>query len=424
MPDLPSCPEPAHAGSRVVKNGFYGRATKRQRYKCTPRDGSPSHKFVPLLPRLPTRGGRCIECENAFHEHEGPQLAKGFEYPVRTVAEALVRVSQGTAYTRATEAVRASQSQSGELVADWVAAFAGPLWDALGPGQVPRHLVVDSSRVTVANWRSVSPTWPPPKFTAVPRVTAYTLVALVGSDGGPSRGVWQWKPYLLAAVPATMKTREWAGFLGALPGRPLDVTVDADANLMGGIRAAWPDDRITGEAAARVNYCLYHLQRRFVAEAAPSWVRTPTTTEQEHASRALLDAVRVMNRSPEDWLAFVGKARALGSVKVNKWLARDNRIRHVAEQLARGNGAAQSNAAAEAELRWLRGQWAGRASCYRNATRTNNLLRLMTLHRRGADDPRVWSQVIREALARSHGHTQRPVRSICDPAGAKPSLRA
>lgn len=130
-----------------------------------------------------------------------------------------------------------------------------------------------------------------------------------------------------------------------------------------------------------------------------------------------------MNRSPQDWLAFVGKARALSNVKVDRWLARDNRITHVARQLEGGDGLVHSNAAAEAEIRWIRGQWAGRAASYRNAVRTNNLLKLMALHRRGSDDVRDWSLIIRKALAGNDGHAPVTVRSICDRAGTKPSLR-
>lgn len=238
------------------------------------------------------------------------------------------------------------------------------VWARLGPKTVPTHLVVDSARVTVSDWRTVTTKWPPPKFTRVPRKTAYTLVSIVGTDRG------QPKPYAMLAVPAHMDINTWMRVLAGLPGRPHEVTVDGDPLLMGGIRGAWPDDLLTGEAAAHINYCLYHLQARFVSDAAPGWVRAPATPEQEQAARRLLDAAAVMARSTHDWLAFVGKARALNNVKVNKWLARDNRVRHVAAQLDRGPGTTHFNAAAEAELRWLKGQWAGRASCYRNEART------------------------------------------------------
>lgn len=130
-----------------------------------------------------------------------------------------------------------------------------------------------------------------------------------------------------------------------------------------------------------------------------------------------------MNRSPDDWLAFVGKARALRSIKVDKWLAKHNRVTHVHRQLQDEDGLVHSNAAAEAELRWIRGQWAGRAASYRNAYRTNNLLKLMALHRRGADNARDWALIIRKALAGNDGHAAITVRSACDTAGVKPSLR-
>ena len=413
---MPLCPR-GHAGSRVVFGGFYGRATRRQMYKCYPAGPEAPHRFAPLLPRLTTAEGRCGECENKFHRHEGPQVVRGFEFPARTVAEALVLVASGVSYTRAADSVRLAPSRAGELVSDWVGAFTPALWARLGPKTVPTHLVVDSSRVTVSDWRTVTTKWPPPKFTRVPRKTAYTLVSIVGTDRGQS------KPYAMLAVPADMDIATWTRVLAGLPGRPHEVTVDGDPLLMGGIRGAWPDDLLTGEAATHINYCLYHLQARFVSDAAPGWVRAPATPEQEQAARRLLDAAAVMARSTHDWLAFVGKARALNNVTVNKWLARDNRVRHVAAQLDRGPGTTHSNAAAEAELRWVKGQWAGRASCYRNEARTNLLLQLMTLHRRGDVNVKEWSRIIRATTGRAGGRPHGTLRGICDPVGA-PSLRA
>lgn len=54
---LPACPH--HPSGLVVRNGTYGRTTgkPRQRYRCTPADGSMPHTFTPPLP-----------CE---HAHEG-----------------------------------------------------------------------------------------------------------------------------------------------------------------------------------------------------------------------------------------------------------------------------------------------------------------------------------------------------------------
>lgn len=115
--------------------------------------------------------------------------------------------------------------------------------------------------------------------------------------------------------------------------------------------------------------------------------------------------------------------RSLNNVKVNKWLARDNRVRHVAAQLDRGPGTTYSNAAAEAELRWVKGQWAGRASCYRNEARSSLLLQLMTLHRRGDANVKERSRIIRATTGRAGGRPHGTLRGICDPAGA-PSLRA
>ena len=50
-PRTPSCP--THAGSKVIRNGTYGKglALPRQSYKCFPAAGSKPHKFTRPLPR-------------------------------------------------------------------------------------------------------------------------------------------------------------------------------------------------------------------------------------------------------------------------------------------------------------------------------------------------------------------------------------
>ena len=96
---------------------------------------------------------------------------------------------------------------------------------------------------------------------------------------------------------------------------------------------------------------------------------------------------------------------------------------YVLDQLAFGPpGQANSNAAAEAELRWIAGQWSGRQGSYRNQERTNRLLKLMTLTRRGGATPSKWMDTISKALKSSGGRPTQKLRTVCEPLG-HPGLR-
>jgi hypothetical protein len=100
-------------------------------------------RLASLLPRLTTAEGRCWECENEFHRHECPQVVRHIEFPARTVADALVLVASVASYKRPADTSRLAPSRAGELVSDWVGAFAISLGARLGPKTVPTHLMVD-----------------------------------------------------------------------------------------------------------------------------------------------------------------------------------------------------------------------------------------------------------------------------------------
>ena len=410
----------------MVFGGFYGkREQRRQMYRCTPVDGEKPHRFAPPLPRIQGPESACLECENPIHAHEGPRTGRQFSFPVRTIAEVLGRVADGVSYQRAARDVRITGSDSGQLVADWVEAFSQDLWDALGPQAWPAYLVCDSKPFYVRQ-RAAQP-GPVSKGRRArgKSVTAFHVVSIVGSDGPPRLGAkWSWKPVLMVATP-TLTGQEWADILRLLPGRPLTVTTDEDPGLMAAVQAVWPPDPITGEAPPHINYCLHHIREGFRTKVAPAWTTNASSATNAKA-QALWETFANLADGPTEWLAFVQAVRALNDRTADRWLRRGNRINHICDQLAHtAPGEAHSNAAAEAELRWLGGQWAGRHGSYRNAGRTNRLLALMTLARRGSYDRIRWAEIIANALDQRGGRPTQQLRSICDPysRGAKPSLR-
>ena len=108
----PECPE--HPGSHVVRQGKqrHKGATEtslRQRYRCTPTDGSPPHRFVPQLARAVVAVGEdaCGEGEELLSPHRGGQaVARGSRHSLKAVCQCLAELSGGTSYAQASEDLR------------------------------------------------------------------------------------------------------------------------------------------------------------------------------------------------------------------------------------------------------------------------------------------------------------------------------
>jgi hypothetical protein len=120
-----------HAGSRVVRNGTYGVRTPqpRQRYLCTPLDGSKPHTFTPALPRNHVHHdeGGCAECEELRGVHHGETaVARRHSWPTRIVARALSELADGGSYAdvsrRALAAAELAAQRHADLVAQGMSA--------------------------------------------------------------------------------------------------------------------------------------------------------------------------------------------------------------------------------------------------------------------------------------------------------------
>lgn len=97
----PPCPE--HPGSKVVRNGKYGSKTPkpRQRYRCTPADGSKPHSFTPPLPRdhVHENAEDCAHCEELRGVHRGDTaVARRHSWSTRVVARGLEKLAEGSTY--------------------------------------------------------------------------------------------------------------------------------------------------------------------------------------------------------------------------------------------------------------------------------------------------------------------------------------
>jgi hypothetical protein len=115
----PECPE--HPGSRVVRNGVYGKTTAkpRQRYLCHPVDGSAAHSFTPVLARDHVHEGheRCDECDEQRGVHHGETTAaRTHSWNTRLVAEALERLSRGDSYAEVSRWARRVTGTDGKRI--------------------------------------------------------------------------------------------------------------------------------------------------------------------------------------------------------------------------------------------------------------------------------------------------------------------
>lgn len=70
--EIPECPVAEHAGSVVVRAGWYGKPPhRRQRWLCRPANGDARHRFTPVLTRQGEPGAFCVECSTGLEPWEG-----------------------------------------------------------------------------------------------------------------------------------------------------------------------------------------------------------------------------------------------------------------------------------------------------------------------------------------------------------------
>jgi hypothetical protein len=105
--EIPECPVAEHAGSVVVRAGWYGKLPhRRQRWLCRPTNGDAAHRFTPVLTRQGEPHAFCLECSTGLEVWEGQAGAREYRFAAREVGEALAAVAAGASYRAAAEAAR------------------------------------------------------------------------------------------------------------------------------------------------------------------------------------------------------------------------------------------------------------------------------------------------------------------------------
>jgi hypothetical protein len=303
--DFPECPKKEHHGL-VVKAGLYGPKSRpahgrparpsgpqRQLWWCypnadahqRPRNKVGAHRFAEKLPRrlLPATaaGHRCLECATELERHEGPPHVRGYEFPARNVAAALIAVGNGSSYFRASRTARTSNGRqqqaklkpkslgaNGTLAGDWVGMFApivcGPVLDS---EQWPDVVAFDEQPFIGSRKRQ--------RKQSSKQETSWAIFGAFANPGDSHSGYL----FRLHASPK-IDALHAADWLRSIPGRPRVVVCDGTGVWPKAVAMVWPEvvDPVTGvvlEATPRMARCEYHLRRTLWSQLRATGVVEP-----------------------------------------------------------------------------------------------------------------------------------------------------
>ena len=410
------CPRPEHVGSRVKLDGTYGKpGHRRQRYKCSPRRGTP-HVFTELLPREESWHEACEQCERHLERREGPKAPRHYQFVARGIAEALQAVGAGATYRRASRVARdrarrlrfdaetgeLRESDHGQLAADWVELFVPVVFEPHRPTAWPTEgsLLLDHLpfRVRALDARG--------RRIPASRV-AFDVFCAVGYRAGKPR-LWHAEAFS-SAHPVN-----WNAFLGSLPGEPKRIVCDAHGGMLQSISERWPE--------AELHQCEWHLQHALERLLAKELRRSPS--EELERLRAGAEGALA---GPGFWSAFVRVGRLAENESLDRWIAVNGPT--IEAQFARRPPPSRrpadmplTTAALEQVMRPIVTALYPRRYGLKNRERLNRLLLLLQLHVNGEDDIEAYAKAIRAWLEANGGRPVGTRRAVADPLGS-PSLR-
>jgi hypothetical protein len=399
--EIPECPNAEHAGSTVVRAGWYGKPPhRRQRWLCRPANGDPKHRFTPVLTRQGEPGAYCVECSTGLEPWEGQAGAREYRFCAREVGEALAAVAAGASYRSAAEAARKrahrepprarrpkpgarirDPMRDGQIVANWIDVFADVLCAEELPSSWPKGaLLVDSKGFRVRS--------------GIHAGRGFHVFCAMGAEA-PRPGRRSRAPKLWRLEPFARKDQAaWEEFFSSLEGAPEVIVSDADHALACAIRSVF------GERGPEHRLCEWHLGRK-LREHLPE----EALEDRSHpVARALPGAFR----SPEQWEALLaaidaeppgGHSMALA----RSWLERYGK-RIAAQVATRDPARPNSTGPVEQVLREVDRRIGDRVGSFTNRARMSKLLELMTLELSGEADGRLWADRLRERLYLAGGH--------------------
>jgi hypothetical protein len=401
----------------VKLDGSYGKpGHRRQRYKCSPRDGGKPHVFTELLPREEAWHDSCDHCERRVERREGPKAPRHYHFVARGIAEALRAVGAGATYMRASSVARdrarrfrfdpetgeLRESDHGQLVADWVELFAPVVFAGHRPNAWPAEgsLLLDHLPFRVRALDAGGKRIPAGRV-------AFDVFCAVGYRAGKPR-LWRAEAF------STAHPAHWGAFLGALPGEPKRVVCDAHGGMLRALEERWPD--------AELHQCEWHLQHaleRLLAKEARS---NPSEELEELRTR-----VQGALTGPSFWGPFIRAARAAENESLDRWIAVNGAT--IEAQFARRPPPSRrpadmplTTSALEQITRPIATALYPRRYALKNRERLNRLLMLLQLHVNGEDNVQAYTKTIRAWLESNGGRPTGRRRSIADPLRS-PSLR-
>lgn len=467
----PPCPKHAQE-CRVIRFGVYGKTVKRQRYRCFPSDGSPAHAFALDLPRahVNTAEVKCPSCAEFVSVHKGGEASsRRSKWSMRAVVEALVELSQGTSYSKAsqnvwekTEAAEAhahtheepaeeQAAQTATVSESWSSERGRNAWHVAADIVEQYGPVLYAHAMTRVHEREQAQRVENDKLIAAgqPVTCPVTFVldevpVYLRQKGGKSRQAWNvhavaevlWRPgktpmdvpqresrlRLVRALPGSATTESWLLVLDELGVVP-DVVVSDFGQAMGFAVA----DRFTSHGTLVIP-SLYHFKQAMRLMLVDS----PGYFEVKHGKPvALPDLAKHVKRITRDDLVTIGvqgwsdwwdefellavTAHASTAPIVNRRAVYENPVAAAIPALTSQPYLPASNAGIEVKNRnLLKPLLRGRQQRYRNIARTNALFDLLVCQEnRVFLDTDLVTRLIREDNL-AHGGWSTPLRSFND----------
>lgn len=385
------------------RDGYYGKHREFVRWECLPSNGDPPHylrrtQLVGLRPKLVGGPqGSCDECERQWEATDGLPSAHFDKFVLRTKAEMLVRIAEGSLSMRAAAqearmaAIELRQGQrpwrglvtrDGRMARDWVSQYAGIIADRYRKRRWPKTIIVDSFDVRVTAYDR----W---GFPLRKGKHLYSVFGAVGYEAGTRRGeLWH------VAAFAGESEQEFREFFRQLDGQPEVVICDGSWAIRNAAAWAFPK--------ARIYPCAWHLYNRLEAHLSKAglWNRKRLIYRVLCGEEdSILDPARwsrveaALERYFQADLSKADARTVAGLAAIGKWLKRNREALALAQD---GQHWPPTLTHVEEHLSTIQARLGKRRRAFRNLHRLNSLLALMTFQLRGEASATSWARALRE----------------------------
>ncbi len=384
---------------------------RRQRFRCTPPDGSKGHTFSLDRRRAATHhpaGEACVTCDLTPGVAEGPISPVGYRHTAVEIAHLLELVGGGTSLRQASQTVRLEAqrcwedphglrhaSRQGALAARYLDLFGTAIDAALAPTRCPRILILDSKPL---NLRAHGAEEEDPSWNTAERGGA-VFVAVGGDD--PRASVLPWR----IGLAPDETTSSWLDFLAEIDPDgegPAWIVADGSKAIANAVAHRWPN--------AAFYACEFHLGRALKEAAGRDGI---WTDDPAHAT-----LFRQAFWSHHDWDALGAFISTRQAANLDAWWrANDPLILGQIGLRGRFWGFPRSNGAAERICDWIDRRFGRRRrSSLRNARRLQLVLALVRAYHAGQADLATLATIVKRDLRDLPASFQFAWTALHDPA--------